>query len=209
MQHTKSKMATVIMIMILAVSMATVLVQYVSAHTPAQNITTHAYVQAVIDPIGVGQSTYIYMWIDKVKDGALITNNVRFHNYKLTITAPDGKVTEKTFETIEDSTSNQAYAFTPDQVGTYNIDFTFPEQVHEVTGSAYDGDTYLSSNASATLTVQSEPIAALPAKPLPTEYWTRPIYGENPEGILSPQIGLAHGPLATIMWQAVLQAHGQ
>ncbi len=181
MQNTKSKMATVIMIMILAVSIATVLVQYASAHTPAQNITTHAFVQAVINPIGVGQSTYIYMWIDKVKDGALITNNVRFHNYKLTITAPDGKVSERTFETIEDSTSNQAYAFTPDQVGTYNIVFTFPEQVHEVTGSAYDGDTYLASTASATLTVQSEPIESLPASPLPTEYWTRPIYGENPE----------------------------
>jgi outer membrane protein assembly factor BamB len=181
MQNTKSKTATVIMVMILAVSMATVLVQYASAHTPAQNITTHAFVQAVINPIGVGQSTYIYMWIDKVKDGALITNNVRFHNYKLTITAPDGTVTEKTFETIEDTTSNQAYAFTPDQVGTYNIVFTFPEQVHEITGSAYDNDTYLSSTASATFTVQSEPIESLPANPLPTEYWTRPIYGENPE----------------------------
>lgn len=50
MQNTKSKMATVIMLMILAVSMATVLGQYASAHTPAQNITTHAFVQAVMTP---------------------------------------------------------------------------------------------------------------------------------------------------------------
>ncbi len=121
------------------------------------------------------------MWLDKVYDGALINNNIRFHNYKLTITAPNGQVTEKIFETVEDSTSNQAYAFTPDQVGTYTLNFTFPGQVHEITGSAYDNDTYLPSSDTATLTVQEDPIPTLPVSPLPTEYWTRPIYGENPE----------------------------
>ena len=181
LQNLKNKLITLSMMLILSISMSTILIENTAAHTPAQKITTHAYVQAVINPIGVGQSTYIYLWIDKVKDGALITNNVRFHNYKLTITAPNGDVTEKTFETVSDSTSNQAYSFTPNQVGTYNISFSFPEQVHEITGSAYDNDTYLSSSASATLTVQADPIKTIPASALPTEYWTRPIDGENPE----------------------------
>ena len=231
MQTLKSKVSTILLVLILAISMATILVQSTSAHTPTQKITTHAYVQAVIDPIGVGQSTYIYMWIDKVKDGALITNNVRFHNYKLTITAPNGEVKEETFETIADSTSNQAYSFTPDQVGTYNLVFNFPEQVHEVTGSAYDNDTYLASSSTATLTVQSEPIETIGASALPTEYWTRPIYGENPEwytissnwlGAWAPgyynvagsiagawPVDDAVGPLTNhVMWTKVLQTGG-
>jgi outer membrane protein assembly factor BamB len=181
MQNSKSKILTISMILILTISMSTILIENAAAHDPPQKITTHAYVQAVINPVGVGQSTYIYMWVDKVKDGALITNNVRFHNYKLTITAPNGDVTEKTFETVTDSTSNQAYAFTPNQVGTYNLTFNFPEQVHEITGSAYDNDTYLASSYTTTLTVQADPIGTFPASPLPTEYWTRPIDGQNPE----------------------------
>lgn len=41
-------------------------------------------------------------------------------------------------------------------------------------------DTYLASSASTTLTVQEEPIAGpLGSSPLPTEYWTHPIYGEG------------------------------
>jgi hypothetical protein len=45
--------------------------------------------------------------------------------------------------------------------------------------SAYYGDTYEPSSASTNLTVQQASIAAIPATPLPTAYWTRPIYGEN------------------------------
>ena len=55
-----------------------------------------------------------------------MTNNYRFHNYKLIITAPDGEVTTKTWETVQDTTSNQGYSFTPDQVGTYNLTFILP-----------------------------------------------------------------------------------
>jgi len=179
------KIATISIVLLLTISMSITLLPDASAHDPPQEITTHAYVQAVIDPIGVGQSTYIYMWLDKVYDGAYITNNLRFHNYKLTITAPDGTITEEIFETVVDSTSNQAYAFTPDQVGTYNINFTFPGQEYTKyehnPNSAYVNDTYLPSSAVATLTVQEDPIPIIEPSPLPTEYWTRPIYGENPE----------------------------
>ncbi len=181
MHIQQNKLATLLVVLILAISATVSLIPQTTAHTPEWKITTHAYVQAVINPIGVGQQTYIYMWLDKVYDGAYITNNIRFHDYKLTITAPNGDVIEETFETVEDSTSNQAYAFTPTQVGTYTLNFTFPGQVHEITGSNYDNDTYLPSSDSATLTVQADPIPLLAANPLPTEYWTRPIYGENSE----------------------------
>ena len=77
------------------------------------------------------------------------------------------------------------YAFTPTAVGTYNLTFNFPGQVYGANGDGYPAstlinDTYLPSSASTTLTVQSTPIpAATLALRLPTDYWTRPIYGEN------------------------------
>ena len=84
-----------------------------------------------------------------------------------------------------DSTSDQSYDFTATTVGTYNLTFSFGGQAYGANGDGYSGsilvnDTYLPSSASTTLTVQSTPItAAVISEPLPTDYWSRPIYGEN------------------------------
>ena len=83
------------------------------AHDPPWDIPTFAHIFVAINPIGVGQTTHIYLFLTPTYADTLMTNNYRFHNYKLTITAPDGKVTTKTFETIQDTTSNQGYSFTP------------------------------------------------------------------------------------------------
>jgi len=168
-----------------------------AAHTPAQALTTNAYITALPDPIGLGQSTLIYMWLNRVYgyypageptgsiNYAAVNNNYRFHNYKLTITDPNGENTTKTFETIQDTTSSQAYTFTPTMVGTYMLTFDFPGQtITNSNGSPISvaiNDTYLPSQATATLTVQQDPITGYPdSYPLPQEYWARPIYGENP-----------------------------
>ena len=182
----KNKKTTILIALFLVISMgaSTLLLPTTSAHTPAWQIPTWAFVQPVIDPVGVGQSTYIYMWIDKTfgTDTAL-TNDWRFHNYKLTITKPDGTTEIHTFETVIDTTSSQSYSYTPDMVGEYKLKFEFPGQDYNTyshnPNSAYVNDTFLPSSAEATLTVQEEQIPTLGSYPLPTEYWTRPIYGEN------------------------------
>ena len=85
--------------------------------SPGWNIPTYAYISAAPDPIGVGQTTHIYMWLDAVygaaggataaigtnastSSAALTANFYRFHNYILTITAPDGTKTTQTFANI-------------------------------------------------------------------------------------------------------------
>ncbi len=162
-----------------------ILVPSASAHDPGWNIPTFALINAAPNPVGVGQQAYVIMWLTDTYDPAsALSNNYRFHNYKLTITAPDGTVTTQTFETVTDPTSNQPYAFTPDQVGTYTLNFTFPGQDITVNNdsptSQYINDTYLPSSAQTTLNVQQEAISTLPTVPLPTQYWSRPIYGTNP-----------------------------
>ena len=162
-----------------------------TAHTPAWSIPTYAYINASPSPVGVGQSVEIIMWLNQVIDGASLTNAVRFHNYKLTITAPDGTMSTQTFATIQDPTSAQDYSFAPSQVGTYNLTFNFPGQTYNYPDlvlninagtfgpSAFFNDTYQASSASITLTVLSTAISNYPTTPLPTNYWTRPIYGMN------------------------------
>ncbi len=181
MKLLTNKIAAIIVIALLAASIGLSIAPNTQAHTPAWQITTFAYISAAPNPIGVGQQSNIVFWLDTVIQGAGITNNIRFQNYNLTIVAPDGTKTEKIYPTVTDTTSSQYFQFTPDQVGTYNLYFNFPGQVYQfgTAGGQYNNDTYTASSASATLTVQQEPVAGLSAIPLPTEYWARPIFGQN------------------------------
>jgi hypothetical protein len=185
MQMKKTKFLVFALAALLIASIGASMTQLTLAAPRAQawNLPTFAFIQAVPNPIGVGQTASVYMWLSNTFADATKVNNYRFHNYKLTITAPDGTVTTKTFDEITDSTSNQFYSFTPSQVGTYTLAFSFPGQYVNTTshlaGSTNENDYYLPSNATTTLTVQEEAIKTVDLLPLPTEYWTRPIYGEN------------------------------
>ena len=180
----KNKIAAIAICIILAISMIGALSSsFASAHTPSWTIPTFPHVYAATNPVGVGQKAYIYLWLCPTYPDEAITNDYRFHNYKLVITAPDGSVTEQTFATVIDTTSNQGTSFVPDQVGVYNLTFIFPGQnVNDysyLSSSQYKNDTFAAGTATTTLTVQEDPISVIPYPPLPTEYWTRPIFGTN------------------------------
>ena len=149
------------------------------------NIPTWAYINAAPNPIGVGQTVAVYMWLTNLFDGESLTNNYRFHNYMLTITSPNGVVTTQKWDYISDPTSSQSYTFTPDQVGTYTLNFTFPGQAYTQYDynptSTYVNDMYLPSSAATTLTVQQDPIPSPASYPLPSEYWAHPISAQNTE----------------------------
>jgi hypothetical protein len=200
----KGKTMAILFAVLLTFSMTAsmMLIPNANAHTPAWSIPTYAYISAEPSIIGVGQTITIYLWLDPVygaaggtsavlltngytASAALTSNNYRFTNYALTITAPDGTKTTQTWPVVADPTSNVYYVWTPTAVGTYIFNFSYPGQVYGANGNGYAksilmGDTYLPSSASTTVTVQQTPIpAAVTSEPLPTNYWTRPIYGEN------------------------------
>lgn len=157
-----------------------------SAHNTADKtewqIPTFAYVTALPNPIGVGQTTTIYMFLGNPPfPSSAVNNDYRFHNYQLGIVAPNGEITNKTFATIQDTTNSQYYSFTPTQIGTYNLTFVFPGQkVNDYSHPAdYENDTFLPSNNTAQLIVQETPVSYQAQNPLPSEYWSRPIYGNN------------------------------
>src|SRR5208337_5299576 len=112
MQKIKSKTMAILIAVILTFSMTAsmTLIPSANAHSPAWKIPTYAYINAAPNPIGVGQTLLVYMWLDMVfgaaggtvattgtngytASAALLSNDYRFHNYELTIKAPDGTVT--------------------------------------------------------------------------------------------------------------------
>jgi outer membrane protein assembly factor BamB len=160
-----------------------------NAHDPPWEIPTFAYINVRPDTVGVGQEVIIVVWVDKMPAGSAILNDIRFRDYKLTITKPDGKTEVVTWPIVYDTTSSAYTLYTPDQVGTYTLKFEFPGLKHtwnqantpglSAANAAFENDTYLASSATTTFTVQEEPIEYMPNYPLPTEYWTRPIEGQN------------------------------
>jgi hypothetical protein len=187
MKITKNKTAAILIAIFLTASVvaSTMLIPNANAHTPAWNIPTFAFINAVPDPVGVGQKVSIIMWLtDTFDTSSAVTNDYRFHNYNLKITKPDGTTETHIFDVVIDTTSSQFYPYTPDQVGNYTFTFTFPGQAFNTYSypatSALVNDTYLPSSASTTLTVQQEQLPApITSYPLPSNYWSRPIYGEN------------------------------
>jgi outer membrane protein assembly factor BamB len=153
------------------------------AHTPAWNIPSFAYLAAQPSPVGVGQRVQVYMWVDAPLASAAEGNDIRRHDYTLTITKPDGVKITETWPVIYDTTGVQYYTFTPDQVGKYSLLFEYKGQVftwNTTAVRAWNGDVFLPDSATTEVIVQQEPlITPVLSYPLPTEYWTRPIEGQN------------------------------
>jgi hypothetical protein len=61
-----------------------------TAQTPSTTIT-HAMLTVNPNPIGIGQPALIVMWAGLALPSAAVTNDIRFRDYTLTITKPDGK----------------------------------------------------------------------------------------------------------------------
>ena len=144
-----------------------------------------AYLVVTPDPVGVGQTGAIMMWVDYPLPSAAVTNDIRRINYTLTITAPDGKTEQQHWDKLSDTTGIQYYRYTPTQTGTYMLKFDYGGQYYTWNDTSaqrtYQGDYYSPATRSMNWTVQQEQIPSpLTSFPLPTEYWTHPIFGENP-----------------------------
>jgi hypothetical protein len=181
MQITKNKTAAIAIAIFLMVIMTSSIafVPNTSAHSPAWTVVSYAYIVAAPNPVGVGQTVSVVFWIDDPLPGSTVSNDIRRHDYSLTITKPDETTELHTWAVISDSTGMQYYQYTPDQVGNYTIKFNYPQQNYTWSG-AYQGDVFLGASKTITLTVQEEQVpAAIDSYPLPTAYWTRPIEGQN------------------------------
>ncbi len=182
MNHKKSAIL-VVFLMLSTIATMFILAPSAIAQTSGQ-MTSFSYLIVEPNPVGVGQTTYIAMIVDVPLPGASEANDIRRHNYQLTITAPDGTVKTESWDRVADTTGAQSTSFTPDQVGTYTFNFNYPAQNYTWTTAqggtaAFYGVVFSATSATATLTVQQNPVALTSGSPLPTEYWTRPIYGED------------------------------
>ena len=137
-------------------------------------------------PVGVNQQVSIIFYNFMQPPSASLTNDIRYE-YKLEIEKPDGEKSTlpATGNFVSDSTGTTFTLWTVDQVGTWDITVRFNELFYGWYGSSderdYYGTTFQASSNSYTLEVLVDPvIPVVPAiPPVPTEYWVRPIDGQN------------------------------
>jgi PQQ-like domain len=180
----KNKMASAIA-MFLVMTFAISLVALPAANAQgSKEMTSYAFIDVAPNPIGVGQTVYISFWVDVALPQAAITNNIRRMDYTLTITSPTGKTDTKHWDFVADSTGIQFISYVPTEVGTYTFKFDYGGQTYTWNDTsamrAWTGVKFLPATKTAKLTVQQEQLPPpLGSYPLPTEYWTRPIEGQN------------------------------
>jgi len=191
MQKIKGKTMAILIAALLTFSMTASLIPIskVSAHTPAYNIPTWAFISVQPNPVGLGQAAYVNFWIDKAPPTAGTAYGDRWQNYTVTVTKPDGTTTTLG-PFSSDDTGGAHTTYTPSALGNYSFVFSFPGQTlagsnpppggYSSTIAVMIGDYYQpSTSAVATLNVQQQPISSYPTTSLPTSYWQNPVYGEN------------------------------
>ncbi|MCX8150817.1 MAG: PQQ-binding-like beta-propeller repeat protein [Candidatus Bathyarchaeota archaeon] len=181
-QFSKSAIVVTIILMLAATSIFAT-VPFASAET--KMVETFSFIAAAPNPVGVGQNLLVTFRLDKVSPNAgALGAGTMFTGFTVKITLPDGSVFNKTGLTT-DSTSNGWFIYVPTMVGQYKLQTIFPGQ--RINGSSFSlfglsvyDNTYLPSQSpEITVNVTSEPVLPMPNNPLPTGYWTTPIYGEN------------------------------
>ena len=139
------------------------------------------------NPIGVGQTAEIVVFLQEqspLRAGRIGADEVvSWVGYEVTVWRPDG--TTEIFKPIPSATGTASVFYTPTQVGIYSMQGYFPGQqltgISEMSDEDVDAWFEPSTTTKISLTVQEEPLPYFPEAPLPTDYWTRPIYGTNRE----------------------------
>ena len=190
MQINRRKSATLLIVALFLVSMTASVTNMPAtfAHSPPFTIPTFAYISVQPNPVGIGQQASLNFWIDQVPPTANQAWGDRWGNYTVKVTRPDGTV-ENLGPFTSDAAGGAHAWYTPSTLGNYTFVFTFGGQTLAgsnlapgFTKNSYPniGDYYSpSTSIPYVLNVQQEASPLLPTNPLPTGYWTRPIFCNN------------------------------
>ncbi len=148
---------------------------------------TYGFITVNPQPVGIGQSLNVIFWLDSAPPQNLGAEYYGWKGLTVTITKPDGSTeTRGPFES--DSLGSAYLIYTPESVGKYYFQLSFPGQTVEITSASFYmalgvGTYYYKPSTSRVVeaTVQTQQATAIPDIGLPPGYWTFPITAENRE----------------------------
>ena len=155
-------------------------------------VPTFTYGVVTPNPVGVGDRVSLILFNPQLPPGSpspTDQNDVRYR-YKVEVTDPDGKSYyikggDNSDIFVSDSTGSAYAFFHPEKLGNYSINIQFQELTYKWNSTAahrnFWGVTLKASNITYPLEVLQEtpPATQVQWYPLPEEYWSRPIEGQN------------------------------
>jgi hypothetical protein len=171
----RSKISTISMILLLAISATLVALPNVTAQEELR-INSWPFCNAIPNPQQVNNQVLIHLG----SEWPAVSMEQVWTGLMVEITDPEGNI-EMLGPYDTDATGGTGTTFTPTQVGTYYLRTFFPEQVTPDYFGFFQAPPPPGAileeawSPSVALVVQSEPIAQFPGQPYPTKYWTRPI----------------------------------
>jgi hypothetical protein len=174
----KKSLYALILVVVLTIPLT---IQLAPSAQALQHFPAYLYVTAAPNPIGVGQTEYISLFFTKPiaspqAGGAFLgTTLVYYTGMTLNIVNPDGTNVTLGPYTADSTGGVGNIQFVPTVVGNYTVQAFFPGQT--IVGTDIFIDPTMSP--ADTFTVQENPIPGVASAPLPTQYWTRPIYSTN------------------------------
>jgi len=197
MKFAKNKMTFAIALFLMITVAAPIMIM----PTAQAAIELQMYLLIVVNPnpVGVGQTVYVSAFFTHTMPTSTGMWGDRHENVTVDVTKPDG--TKQTFGPyIADSTGGVWFQYVPAVIGNYTFQAFYPGQILTGTNPLADQIANFSSGMGGaaanldligsyvkpavseklTLIVQEEQV--LPkyqTPPLPTEYWSRPIYSTN------------------------------
>jgi hypothetical protein len=157
--------------------------------TQALEIPTYLILSVAPNPVGVTQPVYVGAFMTKPCPTTTFVYGDLYANVTIQIVGPDGtKETKGPY--LCDTVGGTWFTYIPSKVGTYTFQAFYPGQTLigsnarnprlNGTNPQLWGSILLPSvSEKVTLTVQQTPISSFSTPPLPTEYWSRPIYATN------------------------------
>jgi len=178
------------LIFLLTVSATITLVTEFQAHAQVIDIPTFLFVTASPNPVGVGQIVYVGITFSKPPPTSNGFVGDLYEDVTFEVIDPAGiKTTHGPY--LASMAAGVTFSFVPDKVGNYTMQAFYPGQV--LTGNnplnttngtlnrQFIGSKMLPCESNIkTLMVTEEQVGQIyQTPPLPTEFWTRPIYGTN------------------------------
>jgi hypothetical protein len=188
MKIAKDKTVAIALILLLTVSAAIAVSNVQEAH--AIDLPTFLFATASPNPVGVGQACYIGAMFSRPQPTASGANGDRFENTTIDIVDPDGIKTVMG-PYLASMAAGIQFTYTPSKVGNYTIQAHYPGEILDGMNpeSPRPGGAMANLRGSyampadsniITLVVQEDWITSMyQTPPLPTEFWTRPIYSTN------------------------------
>jgi len=158
-----------------------------SGVTPNVTLTTNAYLAVTPNPIGIGQSLLVNMWLHPPTS---VSRNFS-KAFVVTFEKPDGTLDVMPALDSFAGDASAYFEYVPDAIGEWRVKFEFLGTYFPpatVSGGMFGGSGYYlsayykpSSTQWINFTVQEDQVMSFPPAPLPSDYWSRPVSPENRE----------------------------